>query len=354
MKITRLDVARMAGVSPSVVSYVTNGGPRPVSASARARVEAAIDALGYRPNALANAFRDGRSSSVGLLIPGPLNPFYAEMAQVIETELVRHGYLLSMAISTFNAGRDEVQLRSFDDRRMAGVIVASGAVPSSLDLQEWSIPRVVLDDVPGLDTPSVFTDDFYDAGRAVDHLQMHGHEVIGCIAGPAVWRDCALRVDAWRARQEMAGLPADRELVAYSDVSEQGGSMALRILLSDESYRSSRRRQKPTAVFVNSDVQALGALRACHELGIRIPDDLAIVSFDGVRYGLFSNPRLTTMRRPLQEIVRTAVSLLLGDARDDSDGQPAAPIRVALRGNMLIGESCGCVPAISWHGGMMS
>lgn len=349
MKITRSDVARMAGVSPAVVSYVTNGGPRPVSASTRAKVEAAIEALGYRPNALANAFRDGRSSSVGLLIPSPLNPFYAEMAQVIETELLRNGYLLSMAISTFNAGQDEAHLRSFDDGRMAGVVVASGAVPASLEHQEWSVPRVVLDDVPGLDVPSVFTDDSYDAGRAVDHLQMHGHEVIGCIAGPAVWRDCAARVDAWRHQQEQAGLPADRELLAYSDVSEVGGSMALRILLSEDSYRSSRRRQQPTAIFVNSDIQALGALRACHELGIRVPDDLAIVSFDGVRHALFSNPRLTTMRRPLEEIVRTAVGILIGD-----HGDGTTPARQALRGNMLIGESCGCVPAIRWHGGMSS
>jgi LacI family transcriptional regulator len=353
MKITRSDVARMAGVSPAVVSYVTNGGPRPVSTSTRARVEAAIEALGYRPNALANAFRDGRSTSVGLLIPSPLNPYYAEMAQVIETELLTHGYLLSMGISTFNAKQDEAHLRSFDDRRMAGLIIASGAsVRSAVVRQEGSIGQVVLDDVPGLGISSVYTDNHYDAARAVDHLQLHGHSVIGCIAGPPGWRDCAVRVDAWRSQQESAGLPSGRELIAYGDVSEVGGSMALRILLSDDSYRSSRRRQKPTAVFVNSDVQAFGALRACHELGIRVPDDLAIVSFDGVRQGLFSQPRLTSMRRPLKEMVRGAVSILLGDLEDLSSEPPALPVQKALRGNMLIGESCGCVPLITWHGGM--
>lgn len=353
MKVTRSDVARMAGVSPAVVSYVTNGGPRPVSASARARVEAAIDTLGYRPNALANAFRDGRSTSVGLLVPSPLNPYFAEMAQSIETELLTRGYLLSMGISTFNTEHDEAQLRSFDDRRMAGVVIASGAsVTPALAREEWSIARVVLDEVPGLGIPSVYTDNHYDAARAVDHLQLHGHSVIGCIAGPAGWRDCAVRVDAWRSQQESAGLPSGRELIAYGDVSEVGGSMALHILLSDTSYRSSRRRQKPTAVFVNSDVQAFGALRACHELGLRVPDDLAIVSFDGVRQGLFSQPRLTSMRRPLKEIVRTAVGRLLGDPGKSSGGGSASHVHRALRGNMVIGESCGCVPAITWHGGM--
>jgi LacI family transcriptional regulator len=351
MKVTRSDVARMAGVSPSVVSYVINSGPRPVAASTRARVEAAIDALGYRPDALANAFREGRNTSVGLLIPSPLNPYYAEMAEFIEMELLSHGYVLSMGISTFNAVRDDAHLRSFEDRRMAGLMIASGAsVTQSIADQRRNIPRVALDDIPGLEVPAIFSDDCYDAARAVDHLQAHGHRVIGCIAGPPSWRDCVNRVEGWRSRQEAAGFPCGRDLVAYGDISEEGGSMALRTLLSDDSYRSSRRREKPTAIFVNSDVQAFGVLRGCHELGISVPDDLAIVSYDGVRQGLFSYPRLTSVRRSLREIVRGAVGVLLGDVEER--GNENETVHRALPGNMVIGESCGCVSGISWHGGM--
>jgi LacI family transcriptional regulator len=345
-KITRSDVARMAGVSPAVVSYVINDGPRHVSAAARARVEAAIEALDYRPDALANAFRDGHTQTVGLLIPSPQNPFYAEMAQAVGAELSRHGYLLSMGISSFNTHEDGAQLRSFEDRRMAGVLIGSGAsLTPTLVEQSWNFPQVVLDSPPDFNGASVSSDGFYDARRAVDHLQMHGHEVIGCIGGPPNWYDCAARVNGWQDQQTRAGLPAGRDLVAYSEVSEQGGSIALRILMSEDSYRRSRRNDKPTAVFVNSDVQAFGVLRTCHELGIRVPDDLAIVSFDGVRASLFTYPRLTTMRRPLDPMVRSAIGQLIGGG-DDTVGD------TALKGNLIVGESCGCLPTIQWQGGL--
>ncbi|MFE4668114.1 LacI family DNA-binding transcriptional regulator [Streptomyces sp. NPDC056716] len=351
-KVTRSDVARMAGVSPAVVSYVTNGGPRPVSAAARARVEAAIEALGYRPDALATAFRDGRTMSVGLLMPSPMNPYYAEMAHAVEVELARRGHVLSIGISAFNAAQDEAQIRSFDDRRMTGLLIASAAsLPTGFAAGQWSTPHVVLDDVTDVspDSPSVYADSYYDVRRAVDHLQYHGHSVIACIAGPPTWPDDARRVQAWRDQQLAEGLPAGDDLVGHADVSAEGGSMALRVLLEEDSYRSSRRELRPTAVVVTSDIQAIGALRVCHELGIDVPGDLAIVSYDGVRQGLFSAPRLTSMRRPLREIVRTAISLIT--TGDSTETQPRPP-RLSLRGNLLIGESCGCEPTIQWTGGM--
>jgi LacI family transcriptional regulator len=155
-------------------------------------------------------------------------------------------------------------------------------------------------------------------------------------------------VQAWRDQQQEAGFPIDESLVAHADVSAEGGSMALRVLLQEDSYRRSRRDAQPTALVVTSDVQALGALRVCHELGIRVPEDLAIVSYDGVRQGLFSWPRLTSMRRPLEEIVRTSITLLT--APNPGDGEK--PAHISLRGNLLIGESCGCEPTIQWNGGM--
>ncbi|WP_405793908.1 LacI family DNA-binding transcriptional regulator [Streptomyces sp. NBC_01506] len=351
-KVTRADVARMAGVSPAVVSYVTNGGPRPVSAAARARVEAAIEALRYRPDALATAFRDGRTMSVGLLMPSPMNPYYAEMAQAVEVELVRRGYVLSIGISAFNAEQDEAQIRSFEDRRTTGLLIASAAsLHGNFAAHQWSTPHVVLDDVTEVspESPSVYTDSYYDVRRAVDHLQYHGHSAVACVAGPPTWPDEARRVQAWRDQQSEAGFPAGDDLVGHADVSAEGGSMALRVLLEEDSYRRSRRERMPTAVVVTSDVQAFGVLRVCHELGIGVPDDLAIISCDGVRQSLFGWPRLTSMRRPLREVVRTSISLLTGS--ESPEARNPAP-HISLRGNLLVGESCGCEPTIQWSGGM--
>jgi len=324
-----------------VVSYVINGGPRPVAAPTRARVEAAIEALGYRPNALAGAFRRGRTKTIGVLIPSPLNPFYAELAQVIENELLLHGYLMSMGISTFNAEQDSLYLQSFSDRRMDGVIVAANASLPRTRTGAADIPQVILDDASPQPSAAVFTDNHADALRAVDHLQGHGHRIIGCIACPPTWTSGNRRVRAWRDQQRRAGLPSDEGLVAYADSSETGGASALRTLLSADSYRHSRHPVRPTAIFVSTDVQAFGVLRACSELGVRVPDDLAVVSFDGTHRARYTQPRLTTMRQPLHEIVTTAVSMLLNRIADHHDDMSSVD-HLALKGNLVIGETCGC------------
>ena len=344
---TRSEVARLAGVSPAVVSYVVNGGPRPVSAAARARVEAAIEALDYRPSALANAFRRGRTKTVGLLIPAPLNPFYAELAVAIDAELQLAGYAASMAVSSFNAERDALHLRSFIDRRVDGVVIAAGAsLPAGFaDIDE--LPHVILD--RGVRSRQlqpnphwcVRTDDDHDVARAVDHLKLHGHELIGCIAGPPTWSVNATRVAVWRSELRRDGLVADDDLLAHADLTEHGGVAALKSLLAADSYRRSRRSRRPSAIFVASDGQAFGALRACFELGIRVPDDVALVSFDGVGTASYSQPSLTTMRQPMQEIVRTATRLLIQQIETTEEVGP--PVELALRGNLVIGESCGCV-----------
>lgn len=344
---TRSDVARLAQVSPAVVSYVVNGGPRPVSKAARERVEAAIKTLDYRPNALANAFRHGRTRSIGLLLPSPVNPFYAELAATVEAELLAADYIASMAISTFNAERDAQHLRSFIDRRMDGIIIAAGAsLPNAAPALDH-LPHVIMDTGSGIGTRStprlrVHTDEAHDVARAVDHLKLHRHRAIACIAGPPSWSANADRVSIWRDQLRRDGLPAGDDLLAHADLTEQGGAAALHSLLAEDSYRRSRRDHHPTAVFVASDVQAFGVLRACYELGIAVPQDLAVVSFDGVASAGYTQPRLTTMRQPLGEIVRTATRLLVKQI--ETGDRPSSPRTVAIRGNLVIGESCGCLP----------
>ncbi|SDT43812.1 LacI family DNA-binding transcriptional regulator [Microlunatus soli] len=344
---TRSDVARLAGVSPAVVSYVVNGGPRPVSRAARERVEEAIATLGYRPNKLANAFRHGRTRSVGLLLPAPINPFYAELAAMVEGELLTAEYIASMAISSFNAERDAQHLQSFIDRRMDGLIIASGASLPTDHVDLDTVPHVILDSGARTATGAdphvrVHTDERHDVGRAVDHLRLHGHQVIGCIAGPPSWPVNAGRVAVWRDQLRAADLPAGADLVAHADLTEHGGATALRSLLAEDAYRRSRRDHHPTALFVASDVQAFGVLRACYELGISVPQDLAIVSFDGVAAAAYTQPRLTTMRQPMSEIVRTSTRLLV---QQIETGDRPGPAEITIRGNLVIGESCGCLPA---------
>lgn len=339
MAVTRADVARRAGVSPALVSYVINGGPRPVSEQARRRIEAAIEALGYRPNAIASALRGGMTRTIGLLIPSPANPFFAEMAEAFVVELSRRGNTLSIGITDDNPDREALYVRSFIDRRVDGLVTASSRVARTVERTATdTLPMVVVDRVEERLTErlsSVHMDNPRMAMLAVEHLQAHGHTRIGCIAGPWPLVVSDDRVAGWRAQQQQVGADAGDAWVEHAEFTAAGGRDAAYAMLGP---RARRGRQRPTALLVTSDVQAIGVLTACAELGLRVPDDVAIVAVDGTAAARYTQPPLTTIRQPLTEMVRTAVGHLLDTIADPS----SEPAHTVLEGNLVIGSSCGC------------
>lgn len=333
--VTRADVASMAGVSPALVSYVINGGPRPVSAEARARVVASIEALNYRPNAVASALRRGTATSVGMLMPSPVDPYFAELADAVESALHAAGYLFSLGIAhPEDPVRELVQLRSLIDRRMDGLILSSSlAVARLKQAGEVTPPIVVLDGAPGDSVSTVGVDNVRDAAYAVAHLQDWGHRLIGCISGPAPVTTCAERVQGWHQQQEKVGAPHGPRLLCRTELSARGGALAARAMLGFEGERGLRNR--PTAVFVSSDVQAHGVLQVCHNLGLSVPADISMVSFDGTQSTRYTQPPLTSMRPPIRELGSAAVRVLL-----KMIVEPAQVSQVVLRSNLVLGGSC--------------
>jgi LacI family transcriptional regulator len=339
MVVTRSDVAREAGVSPAVVSYVLNNGPRPVSSDLRSRVEEAVSRLGYRPNAIAAALRAGTTQSIGFLSPNPRNPFFAELAEAVERNFSQRGYLVLTANTYYDRAREERYLRTFIDRNVDGLIFGAGVSLGGSPLPSVGQPVLVLDspnDHPGWS--SIATEDAADAATAVEHLQRHGHRVIGCIAGPPHVATEAARIDGWRRQQDSAGLPSGNELVAYAEISEEGGNAAALQLLSEHGRPWTAHGRRPAALFVASDAQAMGAIHACYELGLRVPGQVAIISMGGTRSAGYTVPPLTTLRQDVEYIADTAASHLLHRVSDAS----APPLHVRLRGNLVIGRSCGC------------
>jgi LacI family transcriptional regulator len=340
MGVTRAQVAQRAGVSPAVVSYVINNGPRAVAARTRAAVEAAIAELGYRPNALASALRAGSSQSVGLLIPTRTDPFYANLAEAVEQRLSAAGYLVLAGNTYYDRSREERYLRTFLDRRIDALIMSAGiSLAASGDPALEELPVVVLDAVPADSLySSIAALESDDAALAVEHLQRHGHTLIGCIAGPRNVGVEADRIRGWRRQQTAGGAPAGDELIAYAETSETGGESAASALLRRRGRPSIRHGRRPTAFFVTSDIQAVGAIYACSEMGLRVPDDVAVVGFGGTRRAGYTVPPLTTMRQDVEYIADVATRELLKHIK--SPGQ--APYRSRLRGNLVLGRSCGC------------
>jgi len=327
--VTRTDVAKHAGVSSAVVSYVVNSGPKNVAPETRERVLRAIEELGYRPNATARALKRGVSESIGLIISDITNQFFSEYAHAIEEAAAERGLSVIFTNSALAVATEREVISKMSLRGVDGLLLASiFDVPDLDDARAAGIPVVLLDrSLPVTGHASVGTD-FLPASRtAVEHLIWHGHKRIGVVTGFTGGSTTTDRERGWRDALTAAGLPLGPMIRA--PYSRGGGFEAgVRLLELDAADR-------PTAVFVLSDEMSIGFMNAVHRAGLRVPDDIAVVSFDGSSESTFSWPPLTTMRQPVREMAHAAVELLT--RRDAASHQ-----HFTFDAQLIVRQSCGC------------
>jgi LacI family transcriptional regulator len=329
--VKRDDVARRAGVSSAVVSYVVNDGPRPVAAATRLRVLQAIEELGYRPNGVARALRSRRTWSVGLVVPDNSNPFFAQLAHAIEDEAFARGYALLLGNASGDPGREESYLRAFQERQVDALIVVTNGPTKDLPrIYEGTIPMVVIADnpIPGLAASVVKVDNTEGARLATEHLISHGHRRVACVLGPHGSAPALERFTGWQRAMRDARLRPSADLVRWADFDRVDGYHAAADLLSA--------RHRPAAVFVASDHQAIGVLRAAADRGVRVPEDLAVIGFDGIAEADYTVPRLATVRQPVDAMARRAVELLLPEPATLEGVTETFAMTLVARG------SCGC------------
>jgi LacI family transcriptional regulator len=316
--VTRNDVAQYAGVSTAVVSYVVNEGPRPVAPETRDRVLEAIRVLGYRPNATARALRMGTTRTFGLITPDGGNPLFAELAKAIDKEAAARGYVVLQTGADGDPATEQSKIAELLIRRVSGLLLV--APTEDPDLSETDIPVIAINRV--LPTVSSVRPQYREgARRGVEHLLEHGHRRIGLVIGGGRSGEREL---GWRDALRAAGL--EDGPIARTTFSRRGGYDAGRELLAATN--------RPTAVFASSDLQAVGVLRAFHEAGLRIPDDIAVLAFDGTAETEYSWPPLSVVRQPLEQMAREAVSRLI-------DGQDAVEA-VTYPTDLILRSSCGC------------
>ncbi|WP_426007303.1 LacI family DNA-binding transcriptional regulator [Paenarthrobacter sp. NyZ202] len=318
MAVTRNDVARLAGVSPGLVSYVLNDGPRPVSAEARTRIEAAIEELGYRRDGIARYLKTGKTNSLGLVLPDIGLPYYSEITKELNARTFELGFQLLIATSELDSAREDAQLASLAERRVDGIILMSVDPERDLSSLERLGTRVVV-----IDRPEFAID---SARSATEHLISHGHRDIGFI-GSIRLRASQRRLRGWSLALEDAGIQPNAAWIASAPITRKGGHEAAHRLLT-----SSRR---PSALLIGSDAQAAGALRAFKDLGLGVPDDVAVVTSEGTDLARYTIPSLTSIVQPIAAIAKDAVdSVLLADA--------AAVARINnFSYDLALRESCG-------------
>lgn len=329
-RVTRTDVAREAGTSVAVVSYVINNGPRPVAAQTRQRVLAAIEKTGYRPNAIAQALASGTTQTYGLVVPNIANPFISSMAHALQQEAFAEGKVLLLGDAGDDRQREREIINNLLHRRVDGLIYTSVDRHPYIDLILASgTPCVMIDRIDKtLNVSSIQVNEEQAAQLATRHLIEHGYRDIGIICGPRTMLNTQDRLRGWRQALEEAGLEVNTGWIFSTDYTRAGGYEATQRLLSGP---------RPRAVFTTNEQQALGCLRALAEHGLKVPEDVALVCFNATQESQYNVPSLTAVRQPVSHMAQAAISMLKtwdGEARHRE-----------FAFDFQQGESCGCKPA---------
>jgi len=329
--VTRTDVARVAGTSVAVVSYVINNGPRPVAEATRQRVLAAIRQTGYRPNGVARALASGSTKTFGLIVPNISNPFVASMAHVLLQESLNHGHVMLLGDAGDDRQRELELIQGMLNRQIDGLFYHSvDRHPSIEIIQASGTPFVMLDRIAPRPGVSVLSMNERQAARDITlHLLSHGYRDVGMISGPLGMFNTQDRIQGWRDAMQEQGLNIDESLIFPADYTRQGGYDAAQRMLAGS--------HTPRALFASNEGQAIGCIRAFAERGIRVPQDVALVCFNGTAQSAFHVPTLTTVRQPLHEMARQAIAML--------KNQKSEAVVAELPHYIETGESCGCLRA---------
>lgn len=298
---TLRDVADLAGVGPSAASKVLNGQNINVRPETRERILEAATHLGYRPNAYARGLRLQSSGALGMLLPDITNPVYATIVRGAVQRANQLGYSLLLAeIAPENA--EDAYERLVQEKRIDGLLIATarrtGRVSSRLLAD--NVPHVFVNRRLSGTSPCVTVDDAAGAALAAQTLAHWGHRSLGIVSGPLDVDTAVRRLAGFREATTSLDLPRPKS--ARGDYTPAGGYQAMAALLSA--------RSRPTGVFVSNFVASVGALRAIHDAGLRVPDDMSLIAFDDGPTAEFMVPRLTCVRMPFEQLGAVAIDVL--------------------------------------------
>jgi len=322
---TMKQVAQRAGVSISTVSHVINN-TRVVSSDVRARVQGVIDELRYIPSAVARSLKNDKTDTIGVLVPNSSNPYFAELIRWIEDAAFQLGYNMILCNAHGGADKQAAYLRLLMEKRIDGlVLVASGADDEqALMLRQEAVPIVQLERaLPGLEADVVYAGQEEGAWQATRHLIGLGHRAIACVSGPPDLPRARERVAGYLRAMAEAGLEVLAGRVVHDAFTSAGGHAAFSRVLDQP--------HPPSAVFVTSDLMALGGLCAAGRLGLRIPAELSVIGYDDIEGAGYASPPLTTVAPPKRDMARLAIELLIERIRGS-----ATPLRQDALGSTLV------------------
>jgi LacI family transcriptional regulator len=330
--VTMATVARRAGVSIATVSHVLNG-TRYVREETRRLVLDAIDETGYIHNTIARSLVTASTRTVGLAISAISNPYFMDLVHVIETEIRRAGYTLLLADTRDDPDEELHVIQSLHQRRVDGYLLAPAADRDRGALRYLAaqeLPAVLVDRLAWDRFDQVGTENRQATSKLVEHLASTGHRRIALLCGLDGLTTTTERLDGYRLGLERSGLPHDPRLVASGASDIDPACSAVHHLLALP--------EPPTAIVAANNRMTIGAMKGLRDLGLAVPDNIALVSFDDFEWADLFHPRLTVIAQPIPDIGAEAVRLLLN--RLSEPQRPPQTLQLAPR--LIHRESCGC------------
>lgn len=345
------DIAKRSGVSAATVSRILNGHPT-VNPDLRDRVLQVARELNYQPNAVARSLVSSRSRLLGVVIPDIVNPFFPDVVRAVEDVAAQHGYGVLLSNTDWNLYREKESLGILRSRQVDGIVLVPSQVEPHLDwLSRSSIPVALLTRT-NPDFDSVETDHFRGGYLVARHLVDLGHTRMAVIGDT-----CDPKYKGFRKGLIDAQIPVATNLYSWqlskNDASQEGAyQLTLRMLREyekasetgwsgggprvEEERQTQRLSERPTAIFAQNDLMAIGVLMALEELGVQVPAEMAVVGFDNILLAAAVRPALTSVAQPTYELGRIATELLI--ERIES-GSQLPPRHIVLEPRLVVRAS---------------
>ncbi len=335
MNLTIRDIAKLAGVSPATVSKTINNYSG-VNEETRRKVQSIIEETGYQPTFSAKALATKKSNLIGLVYAGKINvdihhPFFNQVIASFNKEIGRLGYdLLTFSNETFKANQSSYIARCRHFQIDGCLIIAGEELEDSIKMLDQSdIPCVGIDlKLEGQNSSFVMTDNHKISSEVVEHFYKHSIKDIAYIGGKPDNAVASIRTEGFFTAMKKFGLSIKDKWVQYGTFFEDSGYEAMKRILEQKPY--------PEAVFVASDLMALGAIRACKEHGLQVPQDIRIVGCDDIEACRYSSPQLTTVKQDKIMLGKLAARMLNDIVNANHSISP-----VLIDPTLIIRQSCG-------------
>lgn len=327
-------VAKKAGVSVATISRVLNH-PEAVAPDTKEHILSVMESLNYTPNWFARGLKLNRTNVIALLIPDILDLGYMEIAKGVEDVAHQKKYSIMLCTTEEDRNKERDYIENFITRKVDGIILVSSSLKKAdlTQIKKQGVPVVLIGKNEGFAGENiVYTDYVAATAEAVRHMIEIGHHRIGMIYGSRPGIENMDKLEGFKKTITEEGLSLEQKYIEEGENSIEGGYLAVSKLLNLS--------DRPDAVFVTSDMMAIGAMEKIKQSGLNIPKDIAVVGFDNLKISGFVEPKLTTVAKPMYRMGLVA-SRLLFDLLEDENEDDSEPQEILIQSKLKVRKSCG-------------